>query len=390
MAKFLKIYCHGNPCSYTQNTEDWGGGDSYHGNVGINTQGAGSSSEGYHLINLDEVLSISTSPSGGSLNDAGRLEIILKGSPSIQYGGGVEGVSPINITPKKIQFIFGCCTQETQGVAPQLLKLIDTKEIADLAGDESQLFKAHRQLIETIDSQPEGVVEWIPQGIKGYYDYEAQAIVKDVYLLGYVYYNLSSSSGGGGTDYTFEETMQQIDKSSSFYNQLNTGRFVGPPQAGDQLDSLRFETFSNWFLYPTEFPNNFIQRYTGGEDPFTNPIWQLNLPNNEKGEPQIILIGPGVNTSNEAPYPYPAANFLDIGVIGNAEKGEPLSGVIWGIPIEGIYPNPLVTWQLGNLDWEAVESKIQLAYTNVGYRKNGFEQWNDGAINPAPDPNGEA
>lgn len=263
MAKFLKIYCHGNPCSYTQNTEDWGEGESYHGNVGIDTQGAGSSSEGYHLINLDEVLSISTSPSGSIVNDASRLEIILKGNPSVQYGGG-EGVSPINITPKKIQFIFGCCAQETQGVAPQLLKLIDTQAAASEAKDESQLFKAHRQLIEVINSKPEGIIEWRPQGIKGYYQDEVQLYVKDVLLLGYVYYNLSTSSGGSGGDYTFEETMQQIDRSSSFYNQSNTARFVGPPETYDQLDSLRFETFSNWFLYPTNQPDNFTQLYQPG------------------------------------------------------------------------------------------------------------------------------
>jgi len=117
-----------------------------------------------------------------------------------------------------------------------------------------------------------------------------------------------------------------------------------------------------------------------------NPIWQLNLPNNEKGEPQTILIGPGVDTSGEAFYPYPAVNFLDIGVMGNAEKGEPLVGVIWGIPFDCIYPNPLVTWTLGDPAWQNVESKIQTAYVQSGYRKNGFEQWNDGAINPAPDP----
>jgi len=265
MAKFLKIYCHGNPCSYTQNTQDWPSTESYHGNVGINTQGAGSSSEGYHLINLDEVLSISTSPSGDSINDAGRLEIILKGNPSIHYGtGGAEGATPINITPKKIQFIFGCCASETQGAAPQFLKLIDTKQAAAEAGDESQLFKAHRQLIETIDSQPDGVVEWKPEGIKGYYMYEEFLKVKDALLLGYVYYNLSNAGSPGGDFYTFEETMQQIDKSSSFYNQSNSNRFVGPPSAGDQLDSLRFEEFEKWFLYPIPGPENFTQLYVPG------------------------------------------------------------------------------------------------------------------------------
>ena len=70
-----------------------------------------------------------------------------------------------------------------------------------------------------------------------------------------------ATSGESGGDYTFEETMQQIDTSSAFYNQSNTSRFNSVPEASNQLDSLRFETFSNWFLYPTTQPDNFTQLY---------------------------------------------------------------------------------------------------------------------------------
>lgn len=127
-------------------------------------------------------------------------------------------------------------------------------------------------------------------------------------------------------------------------------------------------------------------------DAFSNPIWQLNLPPDEKGQSTTILVGPGVDTSGETSYPYTAVNFLDIGADIPELPGEVATGVIYGVPFGGSLgmniPNPIATWALGDPAWAAVESKIQLAYTQSGYRKNMLEQWNEGVINPAPPPFG--
>jgi len=422
MAKFLKIYCHADPCSSSIKT--WNG-DPYnglpiHNNLGINTEGVGSSAEGYHLINLDEVVSVS-SFSGDYSNDAGRLELTLKGNPSIHYEGstpivdpeappgeemgeGVVSTNARNISPKKIQFIFGCCDDPQAPVAStaasEQLALIDSLEIAQHAGDESQLFKAHKQLLEVINSQPDGVVEWKPQGIKGYYiDPSGEpsaginnAIIRDVKLLGYVYYNMTANQNDpafnpmiSAGDYTSAQILGQIDVASSSYNEPWNGR-ISEDSAFAQTNSARWENFVLWVLYPNSAPDNFTslvfvgnqQEPEGGH--FASYAYKLDLPN-EDGSTTSILIGSTIDESGQTTYDYPAYRFLDIGtwegraaIFGNT--GEPI--YLWPLPEE----HDVSIWQ-------ALNSKIAAGYRQSGYRRNGppfFSQFNGGNISAPIDP----
>ena len=194
MAKFLKIYCHGNPCSYKLNSYDWPEESTvYQGNVGIDTKGVGSAGAGYHLINLDEVLSVKIGNIDEASDNACFLELVMKGSPS-------PNEDDENATPKTIQFIFGFCDPGDGMISPfgtpNKLNLInrETVILGSKFGFEvsaSQVYKAHKQLISAINSKPSGIVEWNPTDILGWYeDPQAETIeVKKALLLGYVYLN---------------------------------------------------------------------------------------------------------------------------------------------------------------------------------------------------------
>tara|TARA_R100001460_G_scaffold14658_1_gene32765 strand:- start:262 stop:1011 length:750 start_codon:yes stop_codon:yes gene_type:complete len=202
MAKFLKIYCHGNPCSYKLNSYDWPEeAPVYQGNVGIDTKGVGSEGAGYHLINLDEVLSVKIGDLGGSSDNACFLELVMKGSPS-------PNEDDENANPKTIQFIFGFC-DPTQGDfgTPNKLNLINKETVVlaskfDLGFEvpTSQVYKAHKQLIAAINSKPSGIVEWNPTDILGWYsNNQTENIeVEKALLLGYVYLNPGTEAPAQG------------------------------------------------------------------------------------------------------------------------------------------------------------------------------------------------
>ncbi len=197
MAKFLKIYCHGNPCSYKLNSYPWAPGPKglkvTQGNIGIDTKGVGSEGAGYHLINLDEVLSVKIGKLTEGNDNACFLELVMKGSPS-------PNDDDENTTPKTIQFIFGFCDPGDGMISdfgvPNRLNLInqDTVILSSKLGFEvsaSQVYKAHKQLISAINSKPSGIVEWNPTDILGWYsnDQTETIEIKPALLLGYVYLN---------------------------------------------------------------------------------------------------------------------------------------------------------------------------------------------------------
>ena len=194
MAKFLKIYCHGNPCSYKLNSYDWPEEATvYQGNVGIDTKGVGSEGAGYHLINLDEVLSVKIGNIDAASDNACFLELVMKGSPS-------PNEDDENANPKTIQFIFGFCDPGDGMISPfgtpNRLNLInkDIVQSGSKLGFEvsaSQVYKAHKQLISAINSKPSGIVEWNPTDILGWYsNNQTETIeIKKALLLGYVYLN---------------------------------------------------------------------------------------------------------------------------------------------------------------------------------------------------------
>ena len=203
MAKFLKIYCHGNPCSYKLNSYDWPEESTvYQGNVGIDTKGVGSAGAGYHLINLDEVLSVKIGNIDEASDNACFLELVMKGSPS-------PNEDDENANPKTIQFIFGFCDPGDGMISPfgtpNKLNLInrETVILGSKFGFEvsaSQVYKAHKQLISAINSKPSGIVEWNPTDILGWYeDPQAETIeVKKALLLGYVYLNPGTEAPAQG------------------------------------------------------------------------------------------------------------------------------------------------------------------------------------------------